>query len=436
MTFYSEKMNICTPFLLILNLFIVSCSVDGKLLAVEPLVVVKSLVQDSTDLQSLTWEKLKDINETSTHTPAILTAIDNMVQSRAVLKINEDYITTLSLPSGAKLDTPINIPYPNTLTLLSTALDYLLDGFDPEVLQKPLKDMEFADNIVVPKNMGGNTLLELINKVPQYNIEQIGLVNEMNLQARTTFLVVRDLLSKHFRDGWNDAFVSISMDNAVLTEEMDVEAPLNDIAMFTQSTLLDWNNIKALPVDKMSSSIRGNSFAFGWWLNCERGQSCLVDVLPRDTIISFSPALRIYIIPSIGTGFVIANTVQTGHNSRTMRDLLNFDSELFARMLRVVETKEEHTNAHTDDSDDVSPDSSNDSQSPEDNFLDMCYNIVKKWVLLYMDFASQQYLIVRVMLWMVFLFVAHMCTAWMYHGLWWVMCRLVKRTHDPRPKIE
>ena len=428
-------MNICTPFLLILNLLIVSCSVDGKLLTVEPLVAVKSLVQDSTDLQSLTWEKIKDINETSAQTPAILAAIENMVQSRAVLKINEDHIATLILPTGAKLDTPINIPYSNTLTLMSTALEFLLDGFDPEVLQKPLKDMEFAGDIVIPKNMQGNTLLELINKVPQYNIEQIGLVNEMNLQARTTFLVVRDLLGKHFRDGWNDVFASISMDNALLNENMDVEAPLNDIAMFTQSTLLDWNKLEALPVDKMSSSIRGNSFAFGWWLNCERGQTCLIDVLPRDTIISFSPALRIYIIPSIATGFVIANTVQKGQNSRTMNDLLNFDSELFARMLRVVEAKEEPINAPTEDSV-VSPDLSNDSQTPEDDFLDKCYNFVKAWVLLYMDFVSRQFLIVRAMLYLVFLLVAHFVTAWLYHGIWWVMCRLVKRTHDPRPKIE
>lgn len=454
--------------LVLLCLFI-NGNVNAKCLDQEPLDLVKSYLERPTPVLVETWQRVRELADDSPQSQSIKHAIDNMVQTRTVVKVVEDSYSVLSLPKGTELATTLSVPYLNTLTLMASSLNVLLDGFETEVVQKQLKDVELPDDLVIPKDLRHNTLLDLFNRVPRYNRKQIGLVNEMNIQGRTAFLVARNLLG---RDEWQDAFTSIGMQNAVLSEHNDnIDATLGDVITFTQ-TLIARMKGEPLPSDKILKLIRGNNYAFGWWLNCEKG-SCLVGVLPQDTIISFSPALRVYIIPSISTGFIISNTVQKTHNSRTMNDLLNFDSELFSRMLRVVTQQDEQqeemsTEDETTTPTDIpQPPKDHDSQSTQDDYLDedemttptdipqppkghdsqstkdddyldillgTFFRAVKSLVVLYMDFVASQHVIVRALLWVLFLLIAHLVTAWMYHGIWFVMCRLVKNTHEERPK--
>ena len=445
----------CLLFLVVFNALLDSSIVDSKLLGAEPLVIIKSLLEEPSSMQIQAWQKFKNLNQTSTQIGLIQAAIESMVQTRAVMKVDGNGVTVLNLPQAMQMSSVLSIPYTNILTFITTSLKYLLEGFTPEVLQKPLGDLDFESDIVIPNNLKHDTLFDLFNKIPQYNLNQIGLVNEMNTFARTAFLVVRDLLEKNHKDGWHDAFLSSSLDNAMLTGEQGIEAPLNDLAMFAQSVLYDLKLLDAVSINKLPQSMQGNEYAFGWWLNCARTRQCLTGLLPRDAIISLSPALRIYIIPSLETGFVIANLAQRTHNTRTFKELIDFDTEIFTRILRVVEgqgneqqQQQQQQGIKTEDLtlDSIADRQGDRQQQKEDNetlvdddsneILGLVFRTLKKYVVLYMEFTARQHLFVRALLWILFLLLAHLFTAWMYHGIWWTVCKLVKRTHEPRPKRE
>ncbi len=433
-----------------------SSTVDSKHLSVEPLVFVKSRLPEPSPMQVKVWQKFKDFNETSTHFGSIQSTIDSMVQTRSLLKVDEDDVTVLNLPQGIKMESMIAIPYPNTLTFMAIALNHLLDGFPTEILQKPLKDID--TDIVLPNDLRHMTLLDMFNILPRHNKDQIGLVNEMNVIGRTAFLVINDLFQRYHKDGWHDVFLSLSLNNATMTDQQSIEAPLNDLAMFTRSVLNDLKVLNAPSIDKLPRITSSKGYVFSWWLNCERDGPCLTGVLPRDAMISFSPALRIYILPSVEIGFVISNSLQRTHNTRTLSELINYDAEIFTRMLRVVESQndqqqQQQQQSSTGTKQDETSDSVIDSQSNQqqdkesvstndqtvvdddsNETLDMIFETLKKYIVLCMEFTERQYLFVRSMMWLIFLLVAHLFTSWIYTGIWWVLCKLVKRTHEPRPK--
>ena len=451
-------MTLLSSFFVIINLLLGLA--DKEAFEYEPMVYVKSLLQEPYTHQTKSWQAVKDLNHDPARRELVQNAIDDMLYSRAVLLLQEEHHTALNLPHGTQLNSTFSLPYPNILTLISISLDIFTNYVSSETFSRPLMDLDFAGEVIIPKNLQHSTILELLNKLPQYNYDQIGLVNELNIIGRTTFLVISDLLGKVSGESWYDAFLYLALDNAALTERQGIEVPLSDINSFIQSVLRQLKFINPVPIDKLPRVVRGNNYAFGWWLNCDGKLPCLINNLPRDAIISFSPAMRMYVIPSLEVGFVIANTAQISHNSRTFRDILNFDGEIFRRILDALKVQEEQTeedNLPKDDNiensepskksidPDTAPlfdsvDNSENTRSTSidvgDGVLSSTLSYTKKYFLLYLEFTSRQNFVVRAMLWVIFLVIAHVIVYWGFHAVWFVLCLLVRRTHRPRPKIE
>ena len=398
-----------------------------KVLPQEPLSAVKSYLVKPQNNQEEEWKPLIEGFDNLDMKNAIEKEIQSLLHSRVFLLALKEQLSVLNLPKDTNLNSTFSIPYPNILTLISTSLPILFEGLPSEVILKKLKVLMDGRDLVIPNNLQSATFLELINKVPQYSRDQIGLVNEMNVQGRTALQFVNEILGNSAKGAWLDALWSLSLDNAVLTQKPDIEATLNDLYQFVKQVLLDLSTLPTHPIEKLPYD-RGENYAFGWWLNCDRKGICLLNTLPSDTIISFSPALRMYVINSLQVGIVIANTVQLSHNTRTFNQILQGDNEIFEKILYMINpstsTLESKSSTDTEEDNLVLPES-----------IRFVFKEAIRYFYLYWEFTSRQHILIRSLFWMVFIVVNKVFVYWGVYLTWFCVKTLIKRTHEPRPKL-
>ena len=408
--------------------------------------VVKSLLVNPSHKELIPWIPLLHATPTQLEklTNEIRKHMSHLLNFRVILLSLDNNLILDHFPEGTSENTTITIPYSNIIAFISTSLTILMEGYEPNILIQPLQELLKDKDIILPKHYKTSTLMDLLTKIPHQSRNTKGFLDEYNLHGRVLWLVVNAILGGSVTDAWRDAFMLLQLDNAVFTEKKDIVVPILDLYRFTELVEADLNSMPTIPLMDIPYD-HSENYAFGWWLNCDHNGACLQDVVPSDTIVSFSPTMRVYLFHSLKMAAVLVNTISGGPNTNTFDEIMFADNEIWRQLLIITnpayhnEYQKKRKQEHEQPARPEGEERDNQETEEEQEFIVLkpiyyvidliayCFNV-------YVGFTSSQHIIIRVFMWILFLVVGHYVVYTGFHLIWKVLTILSRRTHPPRPK--
>ena len=409
--------------------------------------VVKSLLVQPSHKDSIPWLTLFNAEPTQLEklNKEIRKHMSHLLDFRVVLLSLDNNLILDHFPEGTSENTTFTIPYSNIITLISTSLTILMEGYEPNILIQPLQELLKDKDIVIPKQYKTSTLMDLLTKIPHQSRNTKAFLDEYNVHGRVLWLAINALLGGSVADAWRDAFMLLQLDNAVFTDKKEIVVPILDLYRFTELVQADLNSMPTIPLMDIPYD-HSENYAFGWWLNCNHDGVCLQDVVPSDTIISFSPTMRVYLFHSLKMAAVFVNTISGGPNTNTFDDIMFADNEIWRQLLVIInpayhneyqkKRKQEHERPATPEGEEE--DNNQDTQEEQGftvlKHIYFVINLVRYCFNAYVEFTSSQHIVIRVFLWVLFLVIGHYVVYSGFHFIWKVLTILSRRTHPPRPK--
>jgi len=320
-----------------------------------------------------------------------------------------------------RLDNFFTFPYGNSLALLSFNLRILLEGFKPTVLYETMEKslQKKGRSNPVLQHQKSNSLYDLLASLDNIQLAQDSEKVIKDLEAfgeeATTF--VNALLGKSRDEAWLDSFYALGIEESPMTTSGQVQMRLNRVLSYSLAVMHELKAVDpATATTKLPTAAR--HYLFGWLINCPRSlDSCMYPLLPRDLLISVSPSLRIYVVPSLELTLVIRNSNKAV--GKSLRNLIDGDNIVWTEISKFLETiggtsdryQETRVNSKADDNS-----SKHAGSDPEDPMVKFIHQI---WPVLVFVF------------WVVS---SHVWVYWMFHCCWIMATYVSKRTHIPRPK--
>uniref|UniRef100_A0A1X7UMG0 Beta-lactamase-related domain-containing protein n=1 Tax=Amphimedon queenslandica TaxID=400682 RepID=A0A1X7UMG0_AMPQE len=434
-----------------------------KVIPHEPLSVIKSYLHSPSDEQLSLWRPLIESSGPTRESllAKMLTNIKHLVQSRAIVMSLDGQLILESFPETMKWNTSQVLPNCNVLTLITSSLTILLEGHEPDIFFKALRELSISKKkLNVPQHYQYMTLMSLFNKLPDGIDRDSKTFNiEFNVQCHVAFQAVNHLLGRSLNEAWNDAFMSLQLDESILNDQGHPVVPFFNLYRLTEVIHSDLNSLPLLSEDERDIYERSDNYAFGWWMNAGIDGNRLLDTLPNDAMFSMSPTAQIFVIPSLKMSAVFVNNAETSWAEKTYDEVLFSNNELWRQVLLIINP--EYSQAYQKEREERMkaegtgpPAGSNEENENEDKenenegvnseqlgTLGMIFNWIAfglNWILgvfyLYLEFTSAQHIFIRILLWVVFISVAHVVVYWSFHIVWKTLTILFSRTHESRPK--
>ena len=442
---------------------------DVELLAYEPLQYIRTSLPSADGVDSA-WS---DFVELSAREVGDLTAemkkklkVHLAKSGTSVVFAKGERVLTQRRSSNLKWDSKIEVPFSNFLSLFSVTLPILLEGYKHSVISDPIGQVLKGNDLKNPLVTGheSNSFLDLLNKLPTspqtaaLDLDSDALMKELKANGALAVHFANAVLGKTAKEAWTDALMAIGMEEMMFTENGHLIMTLNNLLQFTHTLLYDFNLLGVVPKSEMFPA-DGDRFIFGWWQNCPKTDTsdCFFPNLPKDTLFSLSPNLRIYVSPSTELLMIVlgpdaspatANGDFTAKKKLdTIGDIIKADAMIWEQLYSVVSTGES-TDATIRGSSDAGGASQSDrseeepekekkkfeqkrdtseQSSPsnaEESVEDPEQSQLAKWI--HWSWPM-----------LVFLFwvtISHVWVYWMFHCCWFIITRISSRAHIPRPK--
>ena len=461
----------------VLLLSLVSCSYaateDRELLPYEPLQFIKT-VSPPVGSDSI-W---REFGELSAQEAGQLTAdMKARLKSHlaktgtSVVFAKGERVLTQRRTSKLKWNSTLELPFSNTLSLLSTVLPILLENYKHSVIATPMGEVLKGKDLDSPlvKGHESESFLDLLNKLPKsdstLDLSSNTLLNELNVNGQLAVYFANSVLSETAKEAWFDALLAIGMEEMKFSQDGRLVMNLNGLLQYALTVLHDFRILGVVPKSEIIPP-DGDHYLFGWWQNCPKAKSgssnCLLPDLPEDAIFSLSPSLRLYISPSLELLTIIlgpdasAATASGQYSNRrdlkSVDDILREDGAVWQQISAAISGDKPDVGTGSSDSDSAtsgfspkSDESEHDrgkreeqkeresqskqaeaspgdkSQAPVE---DPDQSELAKWIH---------------WMWPVFVFlfwvtISHVWVYWLFHCGWLIMKRVSKRGHLPRPK--
>ena len=358
-----------------------------------------------------------------------------------VLALNNDPVLEI-FPPGTKWNTTYTIPTTNVITLICSSLSILMEGYEADVLVTPLIELSKRTGVEVPQKLHRNTLMDLLSKVPELDLNEKSFLIECSIESHVVFEIINGLLGKSLTDAWRDAFFSLQLDNAIVdSKKSSIRVPFVDLYRFTEVIHSDLQSLPSYPAEDLPYD-RSKHYSFGWWINCNGHgkEACLIDALPSDAVFSFGASLSVYVVPSLKMSVVMVSTPETSWNTRTFSEILFAENEVWKQLLMIVNA-DYHDKVIAEREEKERKQKEEEASGNKDGRFSLfdlpryiVMDVVLHYFFMYTEFTGRQQYIVRVFLWVMFLVIGHFVVYSGFHGIWKLFTFLSSRTHEPRPK--
>ncbi len=412
---------------------------------------IQSIALEMPDIhQPSIWNILGEMN--SDQAGAMVTHLKTTLQpfrskSSYVLAKGSHVISKHSV-AGINLEDFYELPYSNVLALLSFNLGILLEGFRPAVIYQPMiKSLKGKDqNNPNLRHKKESSLLDLLTSLPPLDKKQSVQDSESVLSGLAAYGLeavsfVNIVLGKDKHEAWLDSFYALSIEEAPLTSDGRVKMRIRNLISYSLAVIHELNKVSAS--SKTSRRMVDQHYMYGWWINCPRSLgSCLCPQLPKDLIISASPGLRIYIVPSVELTLVVHNKDST--NVKSLNSLMESDQSMWREILVFLqsigessEMKDQNVKEPIDpeeqkmafeDKNEIEVENL-DSGNHKSNDADG--STVDEDQSLLVHYIHQVWPVLVFLFWVIS---SHVWVYWMFHCCWLLATAASKRTHIPRPK--
>ena len=440
---------------------------DRELLPYEPLQYIKTISPSVSD--DSVW---REFVELSAQEAGQLTA-DMKAKLKAhlyktgtsVVFAKGERVLTQRRSSKLKWDSTVELPFSNTLSLLSVILPILLENYKHSVIANPIGEVLKGKDLENPliKGHESKNFLDLLNKLPKsgasLDLSSNTLLDELTINGKLAVHFANTILSESAREAWLDALMAIGMEDMKLSQNGYLEMNLNSLLQYALTVLHDYRILGVVPKSEIVPP-DGSHFLFGWWQNCPKTKSgtskCLLPDLPEDAIFSLSSSVRVYISPSLELLMIILGpdaspATASGQYSnkrklKSVNDILREDGEIWGHISSSILGTESDLGASS--SNNNSGFSQSDANEPERvkrdeqkvTESDMKQSKNEEGERAPVEDPDQSELAKWIhWVWPMFVFlfwvtISHVWVYWLLHCCWFIMSKVSKRGYIPRPK--
>ncbi len=446
---------------------------DRELLPYEPLQYIKTVspsVSDDSVWREFVELSAQEVGQLTADMKARLKAHLAKTGTSVVFAKGERVLTQRRT-SKLKWDSTVELPFSNTLSLLSVILPILLENYKHSVIANPISEVLKGKDLENPliKGHESKSFLDLLNKLPKtgtsLDFGSNTLLNDLSSNGKVAVHFANTVLSESAKEAWLDALMVIGMEDMKLSENGHLELNLNRLLHYALTVLHDYRVLGVVPKSQIVPP-DGDHFLFGWWQNCPKIQSktpdCLLPNLPEDAIFSLSQSIRIYISPSLELLMIILGpdaspvTASGQYSNRrelkSVDDILREDKAIWEQISSVISgTTESDSGASS--SIDNGGFSQSDASEPErvkENEQKAKESETRQSTSEEVPSAESEQAPVedpdqselsKWIHWMwpmlVFLFwvtISHVWVYWLFYCCWFLMKKVSRRGYAPRPK--
>ncbi len=266
--------------------------------------------QDAASWMSVAKDNLKKLLADSETSVVLMKGEHILVQHRA---------------KGVELNSSIETPPANVLSIVSIVLPILLEGFDDQVIKDPISK--------VLKENNPSSFVDILTKLSG-SVDEANTLSKLTSNGLVSLRFLSKILGDNARDAWMDAYMALGVASAAPTDKKLMKLTFEDLKQISYSiahdlvTLSKAKDSKKFPLDD-------DKYLFGWWFNCPKDShsNCLIPSAPADTIFSLSPELRLYITPSLELTLIIlgpgANSTSRDKSVESIADIIVEDTEIW-----------------------------------------------------------------------------------------------------------
>lgn len=361
--------------------------------------------QQIGEISSLVKEKLHGVFQGS-ETNYILAKGDRVISKR--------------LSKDTNIDGMRKVPYANLISLLSVSMTIVLEGFQSNLINKPIGEILKGDDLSNPVIKGYEllSLLEIMSMVTSSHKEEETMDSEiiienLNKNGEVALSFVNSVLGGAKKEAWMDALMAFTIENYV-EDSGQMKLSLNNIFQFALTVIHDFRVMEQAAI--MDLPLQDHRYLLGWWLNCPRSGDCIFPDLPQDLIFSVSSTLRIYICPSFELFLIISDAKS---EVKSLKDLVTVDRNIWKQISSAVyQDIADTTTVPNSEAAGIS-DGESEPASVSANAGELAYYIHLGWpVFGFLFWVSSSYIWVY----------------WMFHFCWYISTFVSKRTHIPRPQ--
>ena len=262
--------------------------------------------------------------------------------------VKESSVVAQRAAAGIQFNSSFLLPHSISLSILSTTLPILLEGYKRELLTKPVGDVLKGNHRSHGdiKDYLSLSLHDLVTKLPtsgdSVDLTEPALLSGLNRRGRAALFYLNTVLESVAEDAWKDALISVAMDHSAFGDNGQMITHFKDLTTYADilcNDLVSFYEVSKsdlLPLD-------GGHYLYGWWFNCPRGRkgdresTCLAPFLPSDSIAVFHRAVRLYSIPRLSLHLVVGNSGAISEAPQTLADVLRQDRQIWEAIFSVVD---------------------------------------------------------------------------------------------------
>ena len=379
-------------------------------------------------------------------------------------------VLTQRRSSKLKWESTIELPYSNTLSLVSVIMPILLENYKHSVIGNPIGEVLKGKDLENPlvKGRESRSFLDLLNTLPKssstLDLGSDALLKELEANGELAVYFANTILGQSTNEAWVDALLAIGMEEMKFTQNGHLVMSLNSILQYALTVLHDFRILGVVPKSEIMTP-DSDHYLFGWWQNCPKTKpetsSCLLPDIPEDSIFSLSQNVRIYVSPSLELSMIIVGPDASPSNKKgdfaakkelnSVSDILHEDGMIWKQIHSVISGGDESDASTSSVSDEgvLQSDASErdrgekkerqqretskqsqieippqEDETLEESLEDPDQSELAKWI--HWSWPT-----------LVFLFwvtISHVWVYWMFHCGWFIVTRISKRAHIPRPK--
>ena len=342
---------------LLVSVLIYTVSVSGgELLPYEPIQYLKSHLQSpSTSILSEFLQEASPLEAGNWITNVKEQLSSHLVDSgTSVAFARGERVLVQHFTKELSWESKIQLPYSNSISLVSVLLPILLENYDPSVVNSPIGQIienENLHSIIQAREL--LSLMDMLNKLPKdSSINGPELVSDLEDNGKLTQYILKVLLDNIEKEAWADALLSIGASSSPPVNGNRLVMDFDDLLQLSLTIIHDLKarksapSLEALPLDD-------NKYLFGWWFNCPKSTDskpdtakCLLPSAPPDTIFTLSPELRMYVTPSLELTVIItgpgaSSSTRSGNfkaskKLESIADILIQDEELWKQFSSIA----------------------------------------------------------------------------------------------------
>lgn len=391
---------------LALQLALKICLAAGQLVPHDPVDYLQSQVAAvGTEQEDSPWKRLT-IENTSQKVKAIQASFSSKPASGtpSVLLFHGDKCLLNSF-AGLEWNSSVSVPSAVVLAITSATLPILLEGYKDATFNDPIKTVLKEKSPLDPSFKGYelDSLKDLLTLLPAgFDVEDAAQLEGLSARGRVAVQFTKTLLGpQSSTEAWRDALMSVGIEDFSFDDSQGLVTTLKHVSNFGVAMVHLLRNAQVARVsEKDRLPLSQRRYLFGWWLNCalqQEEEECLLPNLPRDTIFSISPTLRVYVSPSLSLSLLVLGSSPEKSRQTSIAKVLEEDKDIWQRLYTAL----------------VPPGEDGKSSEKNTTWWTMA------WSVSYFLF---------------FILSSHLWVYWIFHLVWYCITAISKKAHIPRPK--